>query len=119
MELPDILPSARVTLFNHVRLLAKTDKQRIAVFFFVDAVILNRVEDWYLESPCKGFNPTLTDSGICYSYNSKTLGEIYKRSDYVDMMGQHFFEEGLTVEKSVFSGENMKMVIGLDSQTSR
>ena len=71
------------------------------------------------EKICQAFEPTLTDAGICYVYNARKIQEIFRASEYVDLMSRNLFEGNTTVINPVGAGDSFKLVVGLDIQSSK
>jgi hypothetical protein len=70
-------------------------------------------------SRCNSFKPTLTDKGICYSWNSMKFSEIFSESEYIKQM-ESMFQYKTTEKPIIFpqaNGPNYGFKFIIDTHT--
>ena len=57
----------------------------------------------------------LTDRGLCHSFNSKKLLDMYQNTDYMTALAQNVFEEGDSLVANISgSGDSARMTFKFD-----
>jgi len=70
--------------------------------------------------PCEGFLPTLTDSGVCFTFNGKKVSHIYNESPYVKAFNWAYEEESTAsaYDEPLSHLEHGKKIILLDNNVA-
>ena len=64
---------------------------------------------------CTAFRPMLTDRGLCHSFNTKKLLDMYQNTDFMTTFAQNIFEEGDSVVANISgSGDSARMTFKFD-----